>query len=348
MKTTVSKFGTYEGKDVTLFSITNNNGVEIKITDFGATITTINIPNSKGKIENIACGFDQFEGYFSKEYTENAPYFGGTVGRYCSQIKDSKFSLNGKEYALAANCGPNNLHGGSVGFDKKIWDTKVIDTPTQAGVSMSLVSKDLEEGFPGNVNVKVDFVLNDQNELSINYSATPDQDTPLALTNHTYFNLNGFDTNVENHVVSVNATKKQVWDETGAATGEIVSIENAADDLRSGKLIGDVHAALNDGFEHFYVFDDQKFTLEEVAKVESPVSGRSLTVSTTEPGMLLYTGKYTSDEIKRENGQQFGKYKGFCCETHRYPNGPNLENSPKSITKAGEEFNSTTIFKFGW
>ncbi|NIJ45865.1 aldose 1-epimerase [Wenyingzhuangia heitensis] len=348
MKTTVSKFGTYQGQDIELYSIKNNNGVEIKISSFGATITTVNVPNDKGGIENLACGFDQFENYFSKVYTDNAPYFGGTVGRYCSQIKNSKFSLNGKEYPLAVNCGENNLHGGVVGFDKKVWAAKVINTDTITGVTMSLISKDLEEGFPGNVNVAVTFTLNDNNELSINYTATPDQDTPLALTNHTYFNLNGFTTSIEGHNVKIKASNKLAMDDTGAAPGEVVNLNGEDDDLRTSKIIKHVHTAMNDGFEHYYIFDKEAFQLEKVAEISSNVTSRKLEVSTTEPGMLFYTGKYTSDEIQRENGQKFGKYKGFCCETHRFPNGPNIKNSPKSITKAGEEFKSTTIFKFSW
>ncbi|APZ45510.1 galactose mutarotase [Polaribacter reichenbachii] len=344
MQIETTDFGSCQGIKVKEYSLKNENGVEVKITNYGATITTIKVPDSKGNIQNIACGFDALQSYFDKTYLENSPYFGGTIGRYCSQIKDSKFTLNGKEYQLAKNCGENNLHGGVTGFDKKFWRADVIEN----GVKMSFFSKDLEEGFPGNVEVLVTFTLNNNNELKIDYSATPDQDTPLSLTNHTYFNLNAFSSTVESFTAKVNTDKRHVIDETGAATGEIANIAGEADDLTKGKIIGDVHEALGDGFEHFYVFDNPDFKLQEVAQITSAESGRSLTVLSTEPCMLLYTGKYTSDEIKRENGEQYGKYRGFCCETHRYQNGPNIENSPKSITKAGEEFKSTTIFKFGW
>jgi aldose 1-epimerase len=319
--------------------------MSVKITNYGATITAISVPNSKGEVENIACGFDKLDGYFSNEYVDNSPYFGGTIGRYCSQIKDAKFSLNGKEYQLSANCGNNNLHGGNVGFDKRIWNAEVIEG-NQSSIKMTLTSKDLEEGYPGNVAVSVLFTLTANNELKIEYKATPDQDTPLALTNHTYFNLNAFSSTVEDHIVQVNTSKKQVMDDTGAGTGEILNIEGEADDLRIGKKVGDVHTEINDGFEHFYIFDNANSDLQEVAFIKSKQSGRSLTVSSTEPCMLLYTGKYTSDDIKRENGEQYGKFRGFCCETHRYQNGPNIEDSPNTITKAGEEFKSTTIFKF--
>jgi len=339
-----SDFGTYNTIKIKAYTLKNEHGVEVNIINYGATITSISVPNKNGTIENIACGFDTLEGYFGKEYVENSPYFGGTIGRYCSQIKDSKFTLNGKEYNLAKNCGENNLHGGVVGFDKRIWNAEKLDN----SVKMSLYSKDLEEGFPGNVEVSVTFTLTSDNELKIEYTATPDQDTPLALTNHTYFNLNAFSSTVENHHARVNTTKRHVMDKTGAATGEIVNITGKADDLSNGKIIGEVHKALGDGFEHFYVFDNPDFELQDVAQIKSETSGRTLTVSSTEPCMLLYTGKYTSNAIKRENGEQYGKYRGFCCETHRYQNGPNIKNSPKSITKAGETFKSTTVFKFDW
>lgn len=346
MKTSQSDFGTYQGEGISLYTLKNKHGVEVKITNYGATVTSIIVPDSKGKLENIACGFDSLEGYFGDAYKANSPYFGSTVGRYCSQIKDAKFTLNGKVYQLAANNGDNNLHGGTVGFDKRIWKADIAEG-SGASVKMALSSKDLEEGYPGNVEVSVLFTLTDDNELRIDYSATPDQDTPIALTNHTYFNLNAFSSTVEDHIAQVNTSKRQEMDETGAGTGKIINVEGAADDLRKGKRIGDVHADMNDGFEHFYVFDNSDSKLQEVAQIKSEASGRTLTVSSTEPCMLLYTGKYTSDELKRENGEQYGKFRGFCCETHRYQNGPNIENSPKTITKAGEEFKSTTVFKFG-
>lgn len=340
----ISNFGYFQGEEVKAFSLKNKNGVEVKLTNYGGTITSISVPDKNGNIENIACGFDTLDGYFQKEYLENAPYFGGTIGRYCSQIKNAEFNLNGKTYQLEKNCGENNLHGGKVGFDKRIWKAENSDN----SVKLSLLSKDLEEGFPGNVEVSVTFTLTDDNALKIDYHAVPDQDTPLSLTNHTYFNLNAFSSTVVSFNARVNTTKRHEMDETGAATGEIKDIAGQADDLSEGKIIGDVQNAMGDGFENFYVFDNPNFDLNEVAHISSDDSGRSLTVYSTEPCMLLYTGKYTSNALTRENGEQYGKYRGFCCETHRYQNGPNIENSPKSITKAGEEFKSTTIFKFGW
>ena len=342
-----SKFGVIKEQDVSLYTLTNNHGVELKITNYGATITSLKIPNSKGEIKNIVCGFDTLEGYFSEEYQNNAPYFGCTVGRYCSQIKDAAFELNGQKFELAANCGANNLHGGVVGFDKKVWSATIIKNKDAVGVEFSLQSKDLEEGFPGNVATKVTFLLKNTNEVVMDYRAVPDADTPLSMTNHTYFNLSSFSETVENHVAKIFTDKRLELDATGAATGTVVSLEGKADDLREGKKIGDVHNAIGDGFEHFYVFDNDQAELKQTAAIT--FKGEcTLDVFTTEPCMLLYTGKYTSDALTRENGEKYGKYRGFCCETHRYPNGPNIKNAPRSITKAGEEFTSTTVFKFGW
>ena len=347
MKTIENNFGILEGNQIQLYSLENDNGMSVKITNYGATITSIVVPQKNGKAEEIACGFDSFESYFADAYTANAPYFGGTVGRYCSQIKDAKFTLNGTDYELAKIVGDNNLHGGKLGFDKRLWSVNPINS-NNSEVQMQLQSKHLEEGFPGNVNVTVTFTLTNDNALKIAYNATTDADTPFTITNHTYFNLSGFAETVEGHKVQVLADKKQVWDETGAATGENSSVVGAADDLREPKLISEVHQAMGDGFEHFYLFEEKGFALEKVAEISEEKSGRSLEIHTTEPGMLLYTGKYTSDDLKRESGQQYGKYRGFCCETHRYPNGPNIADAPKSILKKDEVYESATIYKFKW
>ncbi|RKN80931.1 aldose epimerase family protein [Ulvibacterium marinum] len=347
MKIVETHFGILEGNEVQLYTLENDNGIRVKITNYGATITSITVPGKVRGPEEVVCGFDNFENYFSKEYKENAPYFGGTIGRYCSQIKNSKFNLNGTEFQLAKNCGANNLHGGTEGFDKKIWEVKPFDQNTSQ-LEMKLRSGHLEEGFPGNVYINVVFSLDNANQLQIAYKALSDQDTPFSMTNHTYFNLSGFAETVEGHNAQINSDKKQIWDSSGAGINENVLLAGSLDDLRNPKTIGDVHKAMGDGFEHYYLFEDKGFDLEKVAEIKDPKSGRSLEISTTEPGMLFYTGKYTSNELKRESGQQYGKYRGFCCETHRYPNGPNLLGSPKSILKKGESFASTTIFKFGW
>lgn len=335
-----TKFGVFEGESIDLFTFSNDNGMIVKITNYGATITDILLPGGK----SIACGFDSLDGYFAEEYKDNAPYFGSTVGRYCSQIKDSSFSMDGKEYQLARNCGENNLHGGASGFDKKIWNAEKIEQGDVVGVKMSLLSKDMEEGFPGDVQVSVTFLLTNDNEIKIDYLGVPTQKTPLSMTNHTYFNLSGFKEDILGHKVTVLSDMKQEADDTGAATGQTIDVSGTPDDLRNGKLIGDVQEARGCGFENFYL-TETNFDLKKVAQMEHAASGTKLEVSTTEPCMLFYTGIYTSDKLKRESGDQYGPFRGFCFETHRYQNGPNIQGSPKTFTDAGENFSSSTIFK---
>lgn len=340
-------FGSFKGEEVLLHTLENDNGMSVSLMNYGATITSIKIPDSSGVIEDICCGFDLFKGYFSEVYTANAPYFGGTVGRYCSQLKDAKFILNGQEYNLAKNCGENNLHGGNQGFDKKVWKVRPFSSE-KAQLQMELRSHHLEEGFPGNAKVSVTFTLNKDNELHINYRAISDQDTPFAITNHSYFNLSGFKNSIAQHTIKINSGKRQLWDTSGAATGEEISVQGKPDDLRLPVVIQDAQELMGDGFEHYYLFEEKGFDLDKVAEICDVQSGRSLEIVTTEPGMLFYTGKYTSDELRRETGEKYGRYRGFCCETHRYPNGPNIAKAPGSILKKDEIFESTTIYKFKW
>ncbi|PKA99725.1 aldose 1-epimerase [Flavobacteriaceae bacterium MAR_2009_75] len=347
MKTTKNHFGKVVDHIINAYTLENDHRMKVTVLDYGATLQSILIPRQNGEME-IVCGFNSMDSYFSKEYTENAPYFGGTVGRYTSQMKNGEFTLNGKKYALAKNCGENNLHGGFVGFDKQFWKADFKDTKNGVALQMCLKSEHMQEGFPGKVYVQVTFSLNNENTLAIDYAAQSDHDTPFSITNHAYFNLNGFEKSVEEHTVRINSDKRLEWDASGAANGTILQVAGTTEDLRTQKSIGEVHQAMQDGFEHYYLFDEGISPLKKVGEIKSDRTGVTMAVSTTEPGMLFYTGKYTSDALKRESGLQYGKYRGFCCETHRWPNGPNLPNSPKSVLKANENFASTTSFKFSW
>ncbi len=345
MKLNETKFGELNGVEVSLFTLENSNGMTVKLMNYGATITSITVPDQNGNPVSIACGFDTFEDYFSENYRANSPYFGCTVGRYCSQIKDSKFILNDVEYQLAANCGDNNLHGGVTGFDKKIWKAEKFQTKDSVGINFTLNSPDGEEGFPGNVLVNLKVQLTNANEIVFGYRAETDKATPLSLTNHTYFNLSGFKQNVESHRVKVYTNLLQEMDNSEAGTGKILDVAGTKNDLQNGSVVGDVHRELGDGFEHFYVFNNPDFKLQKVAEIEEPASERKLEVFSTEPCMLFYTGKYTSDSLARNDTEKYGKYRGFCFETHRWQNGPNIPGSPKSITNPEELFESQTIFK---
>ena len=346
MKPTETDFGRIGDATIMLFTLSNSNGMQVKIMNYGATITSVKVPDRERNLTEVACGFDTLEGYFSDNYKANSPYFGATIGRYCSHIKDAKFSLNGKDYQLAVNGGGNNLHGGMVGFDKKIWTAKVVEDSPNSSLEMSLLSEDMEEGFPGNVEVKVFFSLNESNELSISYQAKTDAPTPLALTNHTYFNLSGFQNNILGHSAQIAASRRLAMDATGAVTGYVIDLEKQPDNLSQAKIIADVHQEMNDGFEHYYVFDKPVFKFEKVAEITCAETGISLDITTDEPGMLFYTGKYTCDSLHRESGHAFGKFRGFCCETHRFPNGPNLPGLAGTILKPGEMFNSMTKYSF--
>ena len=338
MKISKVKFGEYQSKDIDLYTIENEQGLQVKVMEYGATITSIKLPNGK----EIACGFDTFENYFSEAYKGNAPYFGSTVGRYCSQIKDAKFSIDGQMYNISKNAGENNLHGGVVGFDKKVWKAEQLEN----ALKFSLLSPDGDEGFPGNVNASVTIELTDDNEIKLSYEADTDKATPLSMTNHTYFNLSGFKTTVEPFVAKVNTNKMMAMDETGAATGEILDVTGTSNDFQNEKTIEEANTPAG-GLENFYIFDNA-FELAERAVIADKESGCQLQVFSTEPCMLLYTGKYTSDDLKREDGLQYGKYRGFCCETHRWQNGPNIPMSPRSVTQPGEKFTSQTIFKLSF
>jgi len=241
--------------------------------NYGATITSITVPDNNGKPVSLASGFDKFEEYFSEEYRANSPYFGCTVGRYCSQIKDAKFILNEKEYNLSSNCGLNNLHGGREGFDKKIWNTLPYEKPNEVGIMFSTISENLEEGFPGKVNVNILIKLTNNNEIVFDYSASTDAATPLSMTNHTYFNLSGFTRNVEDFNFQVNTNKLLELDETGAATGKVKNVSGSMEDLQQGRSVKSVHNAIG-GFEHFYVFNNLKNELIPVATVSDNESGR--------------------------------------------------------------------------
>ncbi|MEM9327439.1 MAG: aldose epimerase family protein [Bacteroidota bacterium] len=344
MQITTSSFGIVDNQEITSYLLTNDLGMAVKVMTYGATITSIKVPVG-GDLREVACGFDAIEGYLSEAYLANSPYFGCTVGRYSSQIKGATFQLDGETHRLAKNAGENNLHGGAKGFDKQVWEAKPLEGPGFVGVEMTRKSPDMEEGFPGNVQVKVTFQLTNDNAIQIDYEAETDIATPLSLTNHTYFNLDGFISGIEDHIAQVFSRRRLALDTSGAATGEVLDISRQADDLTIGRRIGEVHQEMGDGFEHFYVFDDSS-EVKKRAQLTGAKGDLQLKVFSSEPCMLLYTGKYTSNDLKRESGDTYGKYRAFCCETHRYPNGPNIPGSPGSITAPGKPFPSRTIFQF--
>jgi aldose 1-epimerase len=349
MKITKQPFGEFEGQKVDQFTLENGNGVSVKIMTYGGTVTSIVTPDKNGGLADIACGFDTLEGYFADEYQANSPYFGCLVGRYAARIKDGKFTVDGEEHQVATNDGPNHLHGGVQGFDKRVWNVDGTDEADDSvALKLSLDSEDGQESFPGNLKVVVTYRLTADNELQINYVANTDKATPVSLTNHTYFNLNGFQDKVLDHVLQLFSDKILVPDETNVPVGNEEPVAGTAADFKQPKRIGDAFDELPMGFEHFYAFDNPGGSLEKIAIVTEPSTGRTLEVHSTEPGTLLYTGRYTSDDLKRESGAQFGQFRGFCIETSKYPNGPNIDGAPRSVLQPGETYDETTVYRFSW
>lgn len=342
-------FGEVEGIAVELFTLENDNGVSLKITNYGGIVTSLVVPDADGAKSDIVCGFDTLAGYFSEEYKANSPYFGCLVGRYAARIKDGAFSVDGNDCQVATNDGPNHLHGGVKGFDKRVWNVGgITEDDNFVGLTLSLTSEDGEESYPGTVKVVVDYQLNNDNEFRIRYQAETDKATPLSLTNHTYFNLNGFQDKILDHVVQLSSDRFLLPDDTNVPIGEEANVAGTAADFNSPKRVGDAFGELPFGFEHYYVFSKPVGSLEKVAEVNEPTSGRKLEVFSTEPGTLLYTGRYTSDELMRESGAQFGQFRAFCLETSKYPNGPNIEGAPNSVLRPDENYDETTVYKLSW
>ncbi|MFD2257586.1 aldose epimerase family protein [Luteolibacter algae] len=347
MKLSKSHFGSFNGTAADLYTLENDGGMTVKITNYGGIVTAISVPDKNGNSENIACGFDSLEGYFSDEYKANSPYFGCLVGRYAGRIKNGKFSANGKDYQVDTNDGPNHLHGGINALDKRLWEAEEFQSAGSVGLKLSITSPDGDNGYPGNLDVTVVYTLTNDNELSIDYSATCDKETPFAPTNHTYFNLSGFREKVLGHEARIISDRFLLPDDTNVPVGAEKNVASTVWDFNKAKPIGDVFEEEPKGFENYYVFSKSVGTFEKVAEFSEENSGRVMEVSSSEPGMLFYTGYYTSDSLKRNEQEVYGQFKGFCCETARYANGPNIEGSPGSMLRPGETFESRTVFKFG-
>jgi len=346
MKITRTIFGkTNEGAEVDLFTLTNDNQVSIEITNYGAIITSIVTPDKNGELANIVCGFDRFETYQSAKYLGSYPYFGCICGRCCNRIGKGKFTLEGKKYSLAINNGLNHLHGGLVGFDRRLWSAILIKEKNNVSAKLSYLSPDMEEGYPGNVAVTCTYTLNNNNELTIEYTAETDQTTIVNLTNHTYFNLTGGKEQILNHELQLNA--KSFTDSIDAIpTGEILPVTGTPNDFLTKKKLKKNIAALETGYDLNFVLDNTEGKLVNAGCLSEKTSGRMVEVYTTQPGIQLYTG-YWIPELTIDGQKKFGSYSGVALETQHFPDSINKPQFPSVILTPGQKFYEKTVYTFG-
>jgi aldose 1-epimerase len=351
MNITRKPFGkTTDGTEVELFTLTNDSGMSVSITNYGGIVTSIIVPDRDGKPGDVACGYDKVE-----DYIAGSPYFGAITGRYANRIAGGKFSLDGKEYELATNNAPNHLHGGKIGFDKRVWSP----TPKKGGDSVSLElrykSPDGEEGYPGELSCTVIYSLpKGENALHISYHATTTKATPINLTNHSYFNLAGHGAGEHlDHEIMINADRFTPTDETAIPTGELRAVKGTPLDFTTPHKIGeriganDEQIKFGKGYDHNWVINQKKpGELTLAARVYEPTSGRVLETFTTEPGVQFYTGNFLDGTNIGKGGKVYKHRYAFCLETQHFPDSPNQKSFPSTILKPGEKYSHTCIYKF--
>jgi aldose 1-epimerase len=344
-----SAFGkTKDGQPVDLYTLTNAAGMEVAINNYGGVVVSIKTPDRNGKFADVVLGFDNFDGYLN-----NAPFFGALVGRYGNRIAKARFALDGHEYHLAANDNGNTLHGGLKGFDKRVWKAKDVSTKEVPAVELEYLSKDGEEGYPGNLTVTVTYSLTPKNELKIDYAASTDKDTVLNLTNHSYFNLAGQgEGDILSHLMTINADHFTPVDTTLIPTGELKSVAGTPLDFRKPTAIGaridanDQQMKFGRGYDHNFVLNRKDGGLILAARVTEPSSGRVLEVLTTQPGLQFYTGNFLDGTMHGKAGKVYPRRSAFCMETQHFPDSPNHPEFPTTVLKPGEHFQSTTVFRF--
>jgi len=327
-------------KKVKFFTLTNENGIEAKLTPFGATLVSLKVPDANGNFTDVVLGYNRFV-----EYVRDKSYFGSIIGRFAGRIANAEFKLDGKEYKLTANDGKNHLHGGVMGFNKQLWKASTFKKKRSCGITFSYSSPDGEEGYPGNLDVKVKYTLTNDNELKIEYEAKTNKKTIVNLTNHSYFNLAGQGNgNVLDHNMMINADYYTPM-ENDIPTGEIKKVESTGLDFRKSLPIG-TNIKKVGGFDHNYILN-KKYPgeLSLAAKVQEPVSGRVLEVFTTEPAVQFYTCNFPNS-IRGKWGSMYKKNNGFCLEAQHYPDSPNKPSFPSVVLKPGEVYRQTTIYKF--
>ncbi|MDQ6760582.1 MAG: galactose mutarotase [Acidobacteriota bacterium] len=344
-----SAFGTAsDGKAVDLYVLSNAHGVEVAITNYGGTVVSVKTPDRAGHAGDIVLGFDDLKGYLQTE-----PYLGALVGRYANRIAKGRFHLNGNEYKLAVNNGPNALHGGLKGFDKQVW-TAAPSTQGDPALELTYISKDGEEGYPGTLTAKVVYTLTAVGDLRIDYTATTDKDTVVNLTNHSYFNLAGPGSgDILKHELTLHASRFTPVDAGLIPTGELRPVQGTAFDFLKPHAIGarigasDEQIRLGGGYDHNWVLDSASGSLAKAAEVYEPSTGRTLEVWTTQPGIQFYTGNFLDGTLKGKQGKVIQRRTGLCLETQHFPDSPNQPKFPSVVLKPGQTYHQTTVWKFG-
>ncbi|HEY6803011.1 MAG TPA: aldose epimerase family protein [Pyrinomonadaceae bacterium] len=339
---------TAEGESVDLYTLTNANGMRAKITNYGGIVTTLTAPDRNNKYGDVVLGFNDLDSYL-----KGHPYFGALVGRYGNRIAKGRFTLNGTEYKLAVNNGENHLHGGIKGFDKVVWTAKSMKTKLGPALSLTYVSKDMEEGYPGKLTVNVVYTLTSNNELRLDYTASTDKDTVINLTHHSYFNLAGEGNgDILNHELLLRASRFTPTDAGSIPTGELKDVAGTPFDFQNSTVIG---ARINDndqqlqfggGYDHNWVLNGNMGVLRQAAIVSESTTGRVMEVWTTEPGVQFYTGNFLDGTLTGKSGKIYQKRYGLCLETQHYPDSPNQPKFPTTTLKKGATYHSTTIYKF--
>jgi aldose 1-epimerase len=339
---TEKSFGIYDSKPVTEYTLTNANSMQVSIINYGGIVTKIITPDKSGNMGDVILGYDSLSGFLQK----GNPYFGALIGRFGNRIANAKFTLNGKEYTLAGNDHGNSLHGGNKGFDKGWWNIEKL--PGDSSLKLTYLSKDDEEGYPGNLNVQVIYTLGADNSLKIEYTATTDKATPVNLTNHCYFNLSaGKDSTILNHELMLNADKYTPVNDMLIPTGGVAEVKGSPMDFSYSKKIGKEIDQVKGGYDHNWILNKNDNSPGKAAALYEPNSGRYMEVFTTEPGLQFYSGNFLDGTLtKTKNGQKYVKHAALCLEAQHFPDSPNEPAFPNTILKPGEIYNQTTVYKF--
>jgi aldose 1-epimerase len=334
-------FGTINGTVITEYTITNPAGMQVGIINYGGTVTRLIVPDKNNNMGDVVLGYDSLSGFLQK----GNPYFNSLIGRYGNRIAKGKFTLDGKTYTLAGNDHGNSLHGGNKGYDKVIWNAEKM---SDSSLKLTYLSKDGEEGYPGNLNVTVIYTLTNDNSLKIEYTATTDKATPLNLTSHCYFNLSaGRDSTILDHALQLNASKYTPVNDALIPTGQLADVKGTPMDFTTEKVIGEDIAQVKGGFDHNWVLNKNGNALEKAGSLYDAGSGRYMEVFTTEPGMQFYSGNFLDGTLTNtKGGKKYVKHAALCLETQHFPDSPNQPGFPNTILQPGQTYHQTTVYKF--